>query len=175
MRVRYIFIALMSMLVGCGGDADIEGIKQGFADNKSSFERLYLMIKEDTSAIPCFSVGADHIGEYWRHNGKWNTNRNYERKISLAKVLEEVGLSDQRYQEYLSLFEKTGSNRISYCPKDPSWARIIVHSSGLSVSGCLTSININGDQSVPVTDVKPSYSSEITPLGAGWYISHDCT
>ena len=173
MRFRSIFFLLL--LSGCGPQADIEAIKSGFAENRASFEQLYSMIQEDTTVSPCFAVGADHIGNYWGYSGKWNTNQNYERKISIEEVLKEVGLSAQRYQDYLALFKDTGSERIEYCPKEPSWARIMVHRSGLAVSGCLTTINKNGDRSVPETDIKPSYSSEITPLSNGWYLNHDCT
>lgn len=171
--MRFLGIFLLFLLSGCGGQVDIEGIKVGFTENRDSFERLYLMIQEDTTDSSCFAVGTDHIGDYWGYSGKWNTNQNYEHKISLDQVLKDVGLSTQRYQEYLALFKEIGSERIEYCPKKPSWARIMVHRSGLAISGCLTTVNINGDGSVPETDIKPSYSSEITSLDEGWYLNHD--
>ncbi|GAB1263577.1 hypothetical protein NBRC116493_23220 [Aurantivibrio infirmus] len=173
MKIRAIF--LVTFLTACGGQADLEGIKQRFSENRDSFERIYSMIQEETFTSPCFAVGTDHIGDYWEHSGKWNTNQNYERKILLEQVLNEVGLSKERYENYLSLLKKISSERIEYCPKQPSWVRIMVHRSGLAVSGCLTTINLNGDGSIPNTDIKPSYSSEITPLVDGWYLNHDCT
>lgn len=133
------------------------------------------MIKKDTKVMSCFAVGTRHIGDCWEHDEKWNTNQDYGRKVLLQDVLKEVGLSTERYVEYLSLFKETGSKRVSYCPDSSSWTRIIVGSSGIGVSGCLTSININGDGAVPKTDIQPSYSTEITPLTNGWYINHDCT
>ena len=174
-----IFAALLS---ACGKAADLEAITQGFAERKDSFKRLYSMIQEDTKIPSCFAVGLDHIGDYWAYKNKWSSSRNYERKITLELVLKEVGISNERYQEYLTLFKKTGSERIEYCsekvehrPDMPSWARILVHRSGLAVSGCSTTININGDGSIPATEVKPGYSRKIRPLGEGWYLNHDCT
>lgn len=161
-------------LVACGR-VDLEDTAKSFAENKDSFTRLRSMIQEDTVGESCFSVGTDHIGDYWEHDNRWNTNQNYQRKITLDQVLEEVGIAKARYQEYLSLFEKTGSERIDFCPRKPSWIRIMVHRSGLAVSGCLTTININDDRSIPSSNAKPGYSSEIKPLGDGWYLNHDCT
>lgn len=174
MSIRSIYFALVILLSACG-QADLESIASGFSQKKEYFEKLYAMIQQDTKVSPCFAVGTDHIGGYWEHDNKWNTNNNYDRKVSLAQVLKEIGLSNDRYQEYLTLFEITGSERIEFCPKKPSWARIMVHRSGLAVSGCLTTVNINGDRSIPKSDVQPSYSSEIRPLGDGWYLNHDCT
>lgn len=173
MKVRAIFLVIF--LTACGNQADLEGIKQRFSEKQDAFDRIYSMIQEESFASPCFAVGTDHIGGYWGHNDKWSTNQNYERKIYLEQVLNEVGLSKERYKSYLSLFEEIGSERIEYCPKKPSRVRIFVHRSGLAVSGCLTSINLNGDGSIPEEDYKPSYFSEITPLGDGWYLKYDCT
>ena len=174
MIVRIISLLLAATLASCG-QADLDGITKRFTEQNESFVKMYSMIQADTKVSDCFAVGTDHIGEYWEHDNKWNSNKNYQRKITLDQVLKEVGLSGQRYQEYLSLFKVTGSERIEYCPKKPSWARIMVHRNGLAVSGCLTTVNINGDVSVPATENKPGYSSEIRPLGNGWYLNHDCT
>ena len=174
MRIWSIYFVVVLLLSACG-QADLESITSGFSKQKESFERLYIMIQKDTKLSSCFAVGTDHIGDYWEHDNKWNTNNSYDRKISLDQVLKEVGLSKERYQEYLTLFEITGSERIEFCPEKPSWARIMVHRSGLAVSGCLTTVNINGDSSIPKSEAKTGYSSEIRPLGDGWYLNHDCT
>ncbi len=173
MIVRAIFLVIF--LTACGNQADLERIKKRFSEKRDSYDRIYSMIQEESFASHCFAVGTDHIGDYWGHNGKWNTNQNYEHKISLEKVLNEVGLTKERYESYLYLLEEIGSERIEYCPNQPSWVRIMAHRSGLAVSGCLTTINLNGDGSIPDTEIKPSYSSEITPLGDGWYLNHDCS
>lgn len=173
MKVNAIF--LLFLLTGCVQQVDLEEIKKDFVENRDSFEQLSSMIKEENYDASCFAVGTDRIGDYRGHNGKWNTNQNYERRISIEQVLREVGISPERYQDYLTRFNKVDSERIEYCPGEPSWIRIMVHRSGLAVAGCLTTININGDLSVPKSDIKPGYSSEIIPLGDGWYLNHDCT
>ncbi|XQF93739.1 hypothetical protein ACOBV9_08760 [Pseudoalteromonas espejiana] len=174
MIVRIISLLLATTLASCG-QADLDGISKRFAEQSESFVKMYSMIQEDTKGTNCFAVGTDHIGEYWGHDNKWSSSKNYQRKITLDQVLKEVGLSEKRYHEYLSLFQVTKSERIEYCPKKPSWARIMVHRSGLAVSGCLTTVNLNGDGSVPATEKEPGYSSEIRLLGDGWYLNHDCT
>ena len=173
MRVRSFCFFMVILLSACG-QADLEAVASGFSEEKKSFELMHAMIKEDVRVSRCFSVGTDHIGDYWEHDNKWSENSNYDRKIPLEQVLEEVGLSNERYQEYVTLFKVTGSERIELCP-EIGWTRIMVHRSGLAVSGCLTTININRDSSIPKSEVKPGYSSEIRPLGNGWYLNHDCT
>lgn len=175
MKVWSVFLVLSVFLQGCGKPVNIEEIKEGFAKNIGSFEQLNLMIKEDTKAETCFAVGTDHIGDFWEHENKWNTNQNYDRKVSLEVVLREVGISIDRYNKYLALLKIVGSERVEHCSDIPNWTRIMVYRSGLAVSGCLTTVNIKGDGSVPESDIKPSYSSEISPLGKGWYLNHDCT
>ena len=173
MRVRIFCFFTVIILSACG-QADLEAIASRFSEEKTSFELMHAMIKEDAKVSDCFSVGTDHIGDYWEYDNKWSARSNYERKISLEQVLEEVGLSNERYQEYVTLFKVTGSERIEFCP-EIGWTRIIVHGSGLAVSGCLTTININQNSQIPKSEVKPSYSSEIRALGGGWYLNHDCT
>ncbi len=173
MRVRSFCFFMVIILSACG-QVDLDGIASEFSIEKGAFERMYSLIKEDTKVAHCFSVGTDHIGDYWEYDNKWSANSNYERKISLEQVLEEVGLSNERYLEYVTLFNVTGSERIEFCP-EIGWARIMVHRSGLAVSGCLTTININHNSSIPESEVKPGYSSEIRTLGGGWYLNHDCT
>ena len=175
MKVRSLFLILALLLQACGKPVNIDEIKEGFVQNKVSFEQLDSMIKEDTKTKTCFAVGIDHIGDFWEHDNKWNTNQNYDRKVSLEIVLREVGISSDRYNQYLALFKIVGSERVEHCSNTPSWTRIMVHRSGLAVSGCLTTVNINGDVSMPETDIKPGYAREITDLSKGWYINHDCT
>ena len=165
----------MCFISACDSQADLETIKKNFSENRESFSRLNIMILRDVTGLDCFAIGTDHIGVYWEYSDKWNTNQNYERKISLSQVLIETGLSEQRYKEYLSLFKKTDSERVEICPKEPNWVQILVHRSGLAVSGCSTTINIRGNGFVPTTTRKSGYFSEITKLGNGWYLNHECT
>jgi hypothetical protein len=173
--MKFFSIVLLLILSGCSKQPDLEVIKRGFIEKRESFNRLSAMIREDNKFHECFAVGTDHIGDYWEHNGKWETNQNYEHKTPLANVLEKFGISHQRYNDYLILFKETGSERIVYCPEVHGSTSILVFRDGLSIAGCLTTININNDLSVPEPDINARYSSIITSLGDGWYINHDCT
>lgn len=172
------FIALTFILIilaGCYSPPDINKMKVKFISEKKSFEALNSLIKEDSTGEQCFAVGHEHIGEFWEtSDGLWYKSSEYSRKIPIEKVLNEVGISEVRYARYMALFKATGSQRISHC-LESGWSRIILNASGLGVSGCLTSININGNLSIPNSDITKSYSSEITPIIEGWYINHDCT
>lgn len=171
------FIALtfiLTILSGCYSPPDINEMKAKFISEKKSFEALNSLIKEDSAGEQCFAVGHERLGEFRKtSDGSWY-KRKSSRKISMEKVLEEIGISEARYVQYMTLFKATGSQRISHC-LESGWSRIIMNASGLGVSGCLTSININGNLSIPNSDITKSYSSEITPIIEGWYINHDCT
>lgn len=173
MKLTIIFI--LTILLSACGRADLEAIKKGFPEYKDLFVVLHSMIKEDTKETSCFTVGTDRIGNFWEYDEEWTDSRNYQRKIAFEEVLKEVGISRQRYQEYLSMFRRTGALEVGYCPREPGWSRIVLYASGLGVSGCLTSVNINGDGSIPATDITPGYSIEITPFTDGWYLAHHCT
>lgn len=171
---RGAYLVSLLLMTSCGR-ADLERIASDFTAQREFFELLQTLVQEDVGRSSCYAIGTDRIGEYWEFNGKWITNNDFNRKISLAQVLEETGLSNERYEEYLSLFELTGAELVEICPKNPTWTRILVRRSGLSVAGCLTSVNIRGDGSIPHSDVRPGNSSEILRLGDGWYLKHDCT
>ena len=174
--MNYITLVLtLSMLVGCYRPPDLIKMKTNFVSEKKSFEELNSLIKEDAEEEQCFAVGHENIGEFWKtSNDLWYKSSEHSRKIPIEKVLEEVGIPEARYAQYMALFKETGSQRISHC-KEIGWSRIIMSASGLGISGCLTSININDNLNIPKSDIAESYASEITPIIEGWYINHDCT
>lgn len=170
-----ILIFILTVLVGCYRPPDINKMKADFVSAKKSFEELNSLIKEDAAEGQCFAVGYDNIGKYWKTtDGLWYKSGERSRNIPIEKVLEEVGIAEERYARYMKLFKSTGSQRISHC-RETGWSRIIMSASGLGVSGCLTSININDNLNIPKSNIAESYSSEITPIIEGWYINHDCT
>jgi len=141
----------------------------------SAFEILNSLIKEDSVGGQCFAVGHEHIGEFWKTSDDlWHKSGEYSLRVSLEKVLKETGIPGARYSRYMALFEKTGVQRVSHC-LEIGWSRFTIKASGLGVSGCLTSININDNLNIPKSDVTESYSNDVTPIVDGWYISHDCT
>ncbi|ALO36156.1 hypothetical protein CMT41_16525 [Colwellia sp. MT41] len=170
----FLLSILLLLLQGCGRPVNIDEIKEGFLQNKDTFEQLSLMIKKDTQFEACFTVGTDHIGDFWEYGNKWNTLQNPRRKVAFEVVLNEVGISSDRYGEYIAQLKIVGSERVSYCSNIPSLTSIMVYRSGFSISGCMTTVNIYGDGSMPVTDITPRFSTEITPLEEGWYIEHFC-
>lgn len=168
-------ILVLTVLAGCYRAPDINSMKANFVSEKKSFEELNSLIKEDTAEEQCFAVGYENIGNFWKTtDGLWYKSGEPSRKISIKTVLEEVGIPEERYARYVKLFKSTGSQEISHC-REIEWSRIIMSAGGLGVSGCLTSININGNLNIPKSDIAESYSSEITPIIEGWYINHDCT
>jgi hypothetical protein len=168
-------LAISLTIVGCYKPPNFEQIKSNFFSNRNSFEKLHAMILEDAGARSrSFAVGTDHIGDYWEFNGKWSHSDHYENKMSLDEVLNDVGITKARYDQYLALFKIIGAERITYWSK-PGITEILIYRSGICVSGSSTTININNDGSIPSSDIQKSYSTEITPIIDGWYISHDCT
>ena len=174
MKKSLAILTLILSIAGCYRPPDFDQIKSDFRHNKTSFEKLRLMITKDTQTQKSFAIGYERIGDYWEYSGEWSHSKHYEKKMTLDEVLDEVGISMNRYNEYLALFEKVGAKRISYGPKS-GWTRIIIGTSGLGVSGAMTSININDDGSIPPSDIQESYQTEIIPIVDGWYINHDCT
>jgi hypothetical protein len=173
--MKFIFLlSIFLMASGCYSPPDVERMKSDFIVEKKSFDVLYGLIKSDLKGRKCFAVGYEKLGDFWESSGLWSSNDDYSRKITIDEALKEVGLSQARYSEYLGLFKLVGAQRIGYCEKS-GWARITMATSGLGVSGCLTSINISRDKAVPKTDIAKGYSSEITTIMDGWYINHDCT
>lgn len=172
--MKYVPIPLFFALLGCYQLPDTTEMKTQFLANRDTFEQLRAMIKEDIKERECFAVGFDHLGEFWEFDGLWNTNQNYERKVKLNVVLEEEHLTKDRYEKYLELLEATGAQRIEFCSElNGGWTRMIMETSGISVSGTSSSIEVYEDQSIPTSDIQKSYSSEVSPIVDGWHIKHD--
>jgi hypothetical protein len=127
-KLGLIFIALF--LASCGGPPSEEEQISNFNNNSESFELLAKLILKEALKTEqkidwsgCYSVGIDHIGQYWFESvrGVWSIGpggdvydkTNY--KLSLSEVLRREGISNKRYEVYTQLFSKTGSERVSYC------------------------------------------------------------
>jgi hypothetical protein len=138
------------------------------------YNKLAAMIEADTRDREAFAVGANRIGEYWERGGEWSSNRDDKRKLSLDEVLKEASLSMDRYREYLDLFEKLGARKIRFLRKNKN-VDIILSATGISVSGCVTTLERNADGDIPKQDIQPGYSIEILEVGEGWFVRKDCT
>ncbi|PKI16595.1 hypothetical protein [Colwellia sp. 12G3] len=148
----------------------IDEIKQGFTQNKDSFEQLALMIKRDTQFETCFTVGTDHIGDFWKYGNKWNTLQNPKTMVTIGDVLNKVGISSDRYGEYIALLRIVSAERLSHCSNIPSSTSIMFYRN----IGCMTTVDIHGDGSIPATDITSRFATEITPIEEGWFIKKFC-
>lgn len=139
------------------------------------------MIKADARGPSAFSVGTDHIGNYWKqHSGEWSHENDYQKKLQLNDVLEAVSLTPERYEEYTKIFTAIGADRVTYFIGAKYYSgeniSIIMYRSGLGVSGY--SIEINHGENPPEPYGRRDRHEdfmEIIPLVDGWYIEINCT
>jgi len=169
MRVWSSLLLSTLLLQGCV-PVNIDETKEGFTQNKDSFEQLSSMIIKDTGFETCLTVGTDRIGDFWKYGNKWNTLQNPKRIERIGDVLNKVGISSDRYAEYIAFLKIVGAERVSHCANKPSSTSIMVHRN----IGCLTTVDIHGDGSIPATDITARFATEITPLEEGWFIKKSC-
>jgi len=176
---------ICALLAGCQRSPEVEAVKRDFVKNRKYFEQLRGMVIDDIGGRECLTIGLDHIGEYrtsyadltellMKNRLQWHHEKSLSEDVGLEVVLRSVGLKKRRYDKYLARFRKTGIPLVVYC-RNPGWYRAIVHSTGISVSGCTTSININDTKNLPQTEVWTGGSKIITPLSDGWYVVEHCT
>lgn len=176
---RSILLIFTAVLASCVKQPSSGELAKKFHDQPAVFAQLKVMIQKDTKGASCFTVGLDKIGDYWEHGSKWSDSSNYDKTLSLREVLENVGLSGARYDEYKKAFSASGSERVDFCPASEGgvgpWTRILIYRSGLAVSGCLGTIDWRPVTPESEGGADKSYSIEITPLGDGWYLQFHCT
>ena len=136
--IKYWKLVFISTLFGGCSPPSIEELGHKFFNSPLVYEGLKKMIIADTGDRNCFTVGTDNIDQYWKSSGSWRHRKDSKTKLTLVDVLDATGISEQRYAEYLSLFNKADAERVGYC-KDTSygqWFRVLIYRSGLAVSGC---------------------------------------
>ena len=173
MKIILIF-TLVLLVASCSEPVDLDAKQTKFESDQSSYELLTKMVSEDFQGERCFSVGTDNIGAYWEFSGEWSHEKNYEKKLKLSEVLSEVGISEKKYRAYLELFNRTQSERVTYCA--PSNYYIMAHRSGLGISGCL--LNIVKGISPPAGYGKRNNGEdfmEVRFLKNGWWMEYSCT
>jgi hypothetical protein len=150
-----------------------------YLSHPDAFEHLKNMIIADTGQKECFSVGFDHIGDYWKYKEEWQHRGDFKKTLPLSGVLKVARLSENRYEEYKRLFTLTDSKVITFChiPNKPQIVSILIYSSGLSISGCAGLIQWNNQNFLLASIGKRGKGefTEITPLSNGWYLNFDCT
>ncbi len=170
-------LLVMLVLAACTRQPSPQELAQKFHANPDAFERLRALVQEDTGSRDCFVVGIDNIGDYWRHQGQWAAQQNHEKKLGLPEVLDAVGLSSARYEQYMSAFSASGAERISFCKTGHlgPWTSILIYRAGLSVSGCTGSVDWRETAPGPEDQRGDGDFAEITPLDGGWYLEFRCT
>ncbi|BCM24421.1 hypothetical protein [Methyloradius palustris] len=149
-----------------------------------AYEALADMIKNDakefkslTPSYGCTVVGSDNIGSYWYSSaaGDWSSTQLQETKQTLSEVLNKVGMTSSRYREYVTLFEKTGSERVTYCPQEMANAgvHILVYRSGTMMGGWGAAINKRDDGNIPEDRNTNCCSTKNIKIRDNWYLSLD--
>ena len=184
---RHIIPLSILFLVGCSAyePPDYEEITNNFERNKQVYIQLQSMIETDTVYGSCSRISDRHIKGWWKHGELWNTNQDYQRKIRIDQVIGEVGLTKQRYEDYLSLLDKVRldlSLGVSHCNAlktihgdRSTGTRFGLAASGISVSGCVTYVEHRGNQPIPESEEAPGYFYIRVRIDEDWYIEHSCT
>lgn len=158
-------------------------ITADFAANQLDYDELHALIIEDAdeafdpeeasdSDSGCRTIGPRRIDGYWKQRGGWSEPGPPD-PVPLEEVLRAVDLDRDRYDSYLAALASAQASSLRRCP-DQERTEIVVASTGIGISGCITTVEINGNGEIP--QPAPSHStSEIVPLDDGWYLSHYCT
>ncbi len=174
MNIILLILFIIVSLTSCEGP-DLKRIKNTFNQNIEKFELLGKMAKDDFQGRICFTIGLDHIGDYWKDTDeKWYKRNQYEIKLSLSQVLHKLKISEERYKKYKTFFVKTGTERVTYCERSDTYS-FLAYRAGLAVSGC--HVDINKDHKIPNSKGKPGAGdfTEIIPLKNHWYMEYSCT
>ncbi|MBN1187847.1 MAG: hypothetical protein JXB49_36575 [Bacteroidales bacterium] len=177
-KIIILLIALLCILA-CAPPPTAKELAKKYKDKVGIYNELKRMIIQDTGDLECFTVGTDNIGDYWESSGKWAHRNDYQTKLELSEVLKAVNLTHERYNKYINLFNKSGAERIGYCPNSErwgNWCRIMIYRSGIAVSGCLGTIQYfqrNPPEPYGHREQREDFR-EITPLPDGWYVMVEC-
>ena len=170
----------LGIAVACAGpQPSSQELAKKYFKSPDDFEHLRRMIRADAGSRDCFIVGEDVVGgiedAYWKNLGTWSTSHGRE-SLTLADALKRQGLSENRYSEYLGLFSRTGSERVTSCrsgePRQE--AEILMYRSGLAISGCSASITWRKEPPIPRGNRGEGDFMEVTPLQSNWYLEYEC-
>jgi len=170
-------------------------LREQFTMHKAAFVRMRDMIVAEPLLA---AVGPDWLGGRTPPNSSslaqsdsrqdegWSTERpdHRQRVVSTAEALASVGLSSDRYQEYLRLLGIAGAKCLEWdwMPwQEPQAVRVIIASVGLVPRGQTKSLEYfpNGIPRwyVVVDDTDTGQGPKgdwYSPLGDGWYIRRYC-
>ncbi len=125
---------------GCPSD---QRIRDQFTKHATEFSEMKEMILRDKGVS---WVSDDQVGHYYLWSGKWYlANETFEER----QVLEDVGLTEERYHHYLDLLRKTGAMNVARMDGE---VRFAVYARGLAVAGSLKSIAYCEEPPSPLVD-----------------------
>ena len=173
-----LLLASLFALTSCGFPPSNETLVEKYTSDPKGYEELAEMIEHDAGKNDYFAVGEDMIGNYWEYQGKWSRSGGAFNKadinISLPEVLTKVGLSSQRYADYMQLFEKTGSERVTFYKGNSTPSpvvNILVFRSGTMMGGWGATISRRKDGITPKDENSWCCSTKNTKIHDGWYLS----
>ena len=119
--MRLFFTILITSLVaftGCTTDPPTDAaLRETFAANQATFERLHQMMQTDKSVV---RIGNDVVGNIWFDSSD----------SSLADALLSAGLPRERYDDYMELLRQVGAYRVSVNLYDKSSSKIGMYRAG---------------------------------------------
>ena len=182
---RFVLACTGCLIAGCNQTSpEIEAAKYSRAP--LAYSTLLAKVQEDLGERMCLVIGNDNVesgvsidnwSSYWRNaDGSWYYSEDQRSTLTLSEVLAAVGLTYARYNEYMTLLTKAGGERITYCEsaEHGTVADVLVHRSGLAVSGCSGEMRWTPDPTRPV-ELSGSDSSRILEVGDGWTLVYECT
>ena len=178
MHKHTISLLFVAILFGCTPPPTAIELGNKYLENPTAYEQLKKMIIEDTRQRHCFNIGTDNIGNYWEHDGKWKHHDDYETYVGLTDVLLTVGLTQNRYKQYLKYFERAGAERVEHCQETVLWGRwirVLIYRSGLAVSGCTGTLEWFEHDPPLSKGTRGDGYFEVQKLKNGWRSMVDCT
>jgi hypothetical protein len=79
-----------------------------FESRRPALDRLKTLLLSEPTV---FSVGPDNVREYWLFDGQWTSPKRPGQPLSRDQMLRAVGLSADRYEDYLTLLSVAGAYR----------------------------------------------------------------
>ena len=163
-----ILIGVLAAFAGCSSDPPTDSaVKQTFVANKPTFQKLHQMIQEDRATQ---RIGDDVVGDDW-----FKTSGS-----TLDDALAAVGLTRERYDEYMTLLGQIDAYRVSVDLYDESKSTIGIFRSGnVAESHSVDVVFAPNSPNPVVADTVAATISDNTSayleLGHSWYIyrEHD--
>jgi hypothetical protein len=156
-----------------------DDLRSMFQLHPAQFRRLKDMMLEE----PALSfVGGDMVGEFCLWHGKWTNHKPPYTLHTQSEMMQMVGISAERYQEYLDLLDAVGAYRVSKGLGQNHKGEVALHiyRYGIVSSGvCKNVVYSLHPLSNLVKDTDShlagkSKGQAYAEIGDGWYIEKQC-